>query len=48
LICNIYSRHLYLKKLDQIDDDEDIQDWEEFVKEMKTTFSDKSKATDAK
>jgi len=26
---------------------EDTQDWEEFVKEIKTVFSDKSKAADA-
>ena len=25
-----------------------IQDWDKFVKEIKTTFSDKTKATDAK
>jgi len=27
--------------------DEDTQDWDDFVKEIKTTFSDKSKAADA-
>jgi len=35
------------KKLDELDEDNDIQDWDEFVKELKTTFSDKSKAADA-
>ena len=35
------------KKLDEFDEDNDIQDWEEFVKEFKTTFSNKSKAADA-
>jgi len=36
------------KKLDELDEDNDIQDWDDFVKEIKTTFSDKSKAADAK
>ena len=36
------------KKLNEFDEDNDIQDWEEFIKEFKTTFSDKSKAADAK
>ena len=35
------------KKLDQIEDEENIQDWEKFVREIKTMFSDKSKAADA-
>jgi len=35
------------KKLDEFDEDNDTQDWDEFVKEFKTTFSDKSKAADA-
>ena len=34
------------KKLDKLDEDNDTQDWDEFVKELKTTFSDKSKAVD--
>ena len=29
-----------------MEETEDIQDWEEFVKEIKTAFSDKSKAAD--
>jgi len=35
------------KKLDELDEENDIQDWDDFVKEIKTTFSDKSKAADA-
>ena len=34
------------KKLDELDKDNDTQDWDEFVKEIKTMFSDKSKAVD--
>jgi len=29
-------------------DEEDIQDWEDFVREIKTIFSDKSKTVDTK
>jgi len=36
------------KKLDKFDEENDTQDWDEFVKEFKTIFSDKSKAADAK
>jgi len=42
-IAGIYAQ----KKLDEFDEDNDTQDWDEFVKEFKTTFSDKSKAADA-
>ena len=35
------------KKLDEFDKDNDTQDWEEFVKEFKAMFSDKSKTADA-
>jgi len=42
-VAGIYAQ----KKLDEFDKDNDTQDWEEFVKEFKTTFSDKSKAVDA-
>jgi len=42
-IAGIYTQ----KKLDELDEDNDIQDWDKFVKEIKTTFSDKSKAADA-
>ena len=43
-VVGIYAQ----KKLDELDEDNDTQDWDEFVKELKTTFSDKSKAADAK
>ena len=36
------------KKLNELDKDNDTQDWDNFVKEIKTMFSDKSKAADAK
>ena len=39
-IAGIYAQ----KKLDELDKDNDTQDWDDFVKEIKTTFSDKSKA----
>ena len=42
-VVGIYAQ----KKLDKLDEDNDTQDWDEFVKELKTTFSDKSKAADA-
>jgi len=42
-VVGIYTQ----KKLDELDEDNDTQDWDEFVKEIKTTFSDKSKAADA-
>ena len=35
------------RKLDNLDKKLRIQDWEDFVKEIKTIFSDKMKATDA-
>ena len=38
-VAGIYAQ----KKLDK---DNDTQDWDDFVKEIKTTFSDKSKAAD--
>ena len=41
-VAGIYAQ----KKLDKLD--EDTQDWDDFVKEIKTTFSDKSKAADVK
>ena len=43
-VVRIYAQ----KKLDEFDEDNDTQDWDKFVKEFKTTFSDKSKAADAK
>jgi len=36
------------KKLDELDEENDTQDWDDFIKEIKTTFSDKSKAADTK
>jgi len=36
------------KKLDELDEELGTQDWNNFVKELKMTFSDKSKAADAK
>jgi len=35
------------KKLDELDKELGTQDWEEFVKEIKTMFSNKTKAADA-
>ena len=35
------------KKLNKLNKELGIQDWDNFVKEIKTTFSDKSKAADA-
>jgi len=35
------------KKLDELDEELGTQDWDDFVKEIKTTFSDKSKTVDA-
>ena len=42
-VVGIYAQ----KKLDKLDEDSNIQDWDDFVKELKITFSDKSKAADA-
>ena len=39
-VASIYTQ----KKLDKLDKELGIQDWEEFIKEIKTTFSDKMKA----
>jgi len=43
-VAGIYAQ----KKLDELDKDNNTQDWDEFVKELKMTFSDKSKAADTK
>jgi len=43
-VVGIYAQ----KKLDELDKELGTQNWEEFVKEIKTTFSDKTKAADAK
>ena len=42
-IAGIYIQ----KKINELEDKEDTQDWKEFVKEIKTAFSDKSKAVNA-
>jgi len=42
-VVGIYTQ----KKLNELDEDNDSQDWDEFVKELKTMFSDKSKVADA-
>jgi len=43
-VAGIYTQ----KKLDELDEELGTQDWDDFVKELKMTFSDKSKAADAK
>jgi len=43
-VAGIYTQ----KKLDKLDKELEIQDWEEFVKEIKTTFNNKMKVTDTK
>jgi len=43
-VVGIYTQ----KKLNELDKELGTQDWDDFVKEIKTTFSDKSKAADAK
>ena len=43
-IAGIYIQ----RKLDELDKELGTQDWDKFVKEIKTTFSDKTKAADAK
>jgi len=43
-VVGIYAQ----KKLDELDKELGTQDWKDFVKEIKTTFSDKSKAADTK
>ena len=42
-VTGIYAQ----KKLNELDEDNNTQDWDDYVKELKTTFSDKSKAADA-
>jgi len=43
-VAGIYAQ----KKIDELEDTEDTQSWEEFVEEIKTASSDKSKAADTK
>jgi len=42
-VVGIYAQ----QKLDKLDEEMGTQDWEDFVKEIKTMFSNKTKATDA-
>ena len=42
-IAGIYTQ----RKLDELDKELGIQDWDKFVKKIKTIFSNKTKATDA-
>ena len=42
-VVGIYAQ----KKLDELDEELGIQDWDDFIKEIKTTFSNKTKAADA-
>ena len=39
---------IYIQKLNELDKETDIQDWNKFIKELKMTFSDKNKAADTK
>ena len=41
-VVGIYTQ----KKLDELDKEIGTQDWDNFIKEIKTTFSDKTKAVD--
>jgi len=42
-VVGIYAQ----KKLDKLDEELETQNWNDFVKEIKTMFSDKSKTADA-
>ena len=42
-VASIYTQ----KKLDELDEELGIQDWNNFVKEIKTMISDKMKTADA-
>jgi len=41
-VAGIYAQ----KKLDELDKELETQDWDDFVKEIKTMFSDKTKVVD--
>ena len=43
-VVGIYAQ----KKLDELDEELGTQDWDDFIKKIKTTFSDKIKVADAK
>ena len=42
-VADIYAQ----RKLDELDKETGTQDWEDFIKEIKMTFSDKTKTADA-
>jgi len=42
-VAGIYAQ----RKLDELDEELGTQDWDDFIKELKTTFSNKTKAADA-
>ena len=42
-VVGIYAQ----QKLDELDKELETQNWDDFMKELKTTFSDKTKAADA-
>ena len=42
----VQQEFMYREEIIKLEETEDTQDWEEFVKEIKTAFSDKSKAAD--
>ena len=42
-IAGIYVQ----RKINKLEETEDTQDWEEFIREIKTAFSNKNKAADA-
>ena len=42
-VAGIYAQ----RKLDELDKETGTQDWEDFIKEIKMTFSDKTKTADA-
>ena len=39
---------MYREKIDEMEEKEDIQDWDKFVKKIKIAFSNKSKIADTK
>jgi len=43
-VADIYAQ----KKLNELDEELGIQNWDDFVKEIKTIFSNKTKAADVK
>ena len=43
-VAGIYTQ----KKLDEVDEELETQDWDDFIKEIKMTFSNKIKIADSK